>query len=170
MQQCYFGFFTWFFADNYTNLKVAKYFSEQQTKLGKINGHIEEIYSGHMVIKAYNAQNECEEEFVNLNSNLYTSAWKAQFISGLMMPIMSFVSNFAYVAVCIVGAVLAMNGVISFGVIVAFMLYVRLFTQPLSTLAQAANVMQSALAAKGAVALTDPTNYVFMQFSLFCRR
>ncbi len=127
--------------------KSQKYFSEQQIKLGKINGHIEEIYSGHTVIKAYNAENECEEEFDGLNSNLYTSAWKAQFISGLMMPIMSFVSNFAYVAVCIVGAVLAMNGVISFGVIVAFMLYVRLFTQPLSTLAQAANVMQSALAA-----------------------
>ncbi len=127
--------------------KSQKYFSKQQVKLGKINGHIEEIYSGHTVIKAYNAENESEEEFVSLNSNLYTSAWKAQFISGLMMPIMSFVSNFAYVAVCVVGAVLAMNGVISFGVIVAFMLYVRLFTQPLSTLAQAANVMQSALAA-----------------------
>lgn len=124
-----------------------KHFTAQQEGLGDINGHIEEIYSGHSVVKAYNATTEARRTFETINDNLYNSAWKSQFLSGLMMPLMQFVGNFGYVAVCVVGAVLAMNGTISFGVIVAFMVYIRLFTQPLSQIAQAANNMQRAAAA-----------------------
>jgi len=122
--------------------KSGKFFVAQQRGLGDINGHIEEIYSGHNVVKAYNGGKAATETFEKINGTLYESGWKSQFISGLMMPIMSFMGNLGYVAVCVVGAVLAMNGTISFGVIVAFMIYVRLFTQPLSQLSQA---MQSLL-------------------------
>ncbi len=127
--------------------KSQKHFIAQQEDLGNINGHIEEIYSGHNVVKAYNGEREAGEVFRDINSRLYNSAWKSQFLSGLMMPIMNFVGNFGYVAVCVVGAALAMGGHISFGVIVAFMIYVRFFTQPLSQLAQAANSLQRAAAA-----------------------
>ena len=127
--------------------KSQKYFSQQQSELGRINGHIEENYSGHNVVKVYNGGKEAKEIFEESNSKLYKSAWKSQFLSGLMMPIMSFIGNFGYVAVCVVGAALAMNGNITFGVIVAFMVYIRLFTQPLSQIAQAANNLQRTAAA-----------------------
>ncbi len=124
-----------------------KYFVAQQTGLGDINAHIEEIYTNHNVVKVYNGSKEEIKEFKIINKKLYNSAWKSQFLSGLMMPIMGFIGNFGYVCVCVVGAALAMNGTISFGVIVAFMLYIRLFTQPLSQIAQALNSLQRTAAA-----------------------
>ena len=126
--------------------KSQKYFTQQQNSLGAINGHIEEIYSGHNVVKAYNGEKGAKQTFDNINKQLYTSAWKSQFLSGLMMPLMQFIGNFGYVAVCIVGALLAVNGIIDFGVIAAFIIYVRLFTQPLSQIAQAFTNLQSASA------------------------
>ncbi len=179
--------------------KSQKFFQRQQNLLGKINGHIEEVYTGHSVIKVYNAQEKVNNEFkvindelrdsawksqfisglmmplmsfignfgyvavcvvgailtfkkVNnefkvINDELRDSAWKSQFISGLMMPLMSFIGNFGYVAVCVVGAILTFNDKISFGVIVAFMMYIRFFTQPLAQFAQAATSLQSTSAA-----------------------
>jgi len=127
--------------------KSQKYFTDQQKQLGEINGHIEEIYSGHNVVKVYNGGKEAKQTFEVINDKLYNSGWKSQFMSGLMMPIMAFIGNFGYVCVCVIGAVLAVNGTISFGVIVAFMLYIRLFTQPLSQLAQAAQNLQRTAAA-----------------------
>lgn len=127
--------------------KSQKYFKEQQQNLGDINGQIEEVYTGHNVIKAYNAGERAVDEFEQTNTKLYTSAWKSQFLSGLMMPIMQFAGNFSYVMVCIVGGALAINGKISFGVIVAFMIYVRLFTNPLADIAQSFNTLQRAAAA-----------------------
>lgn len=127
--------------------KSQKYFSSQQKELGNINGHIEEIYSSHNIVKAYNGEKEAIKIFEDINDRLYDSAWKSQFLSGLMMPIMTFIGNFGYVAVCVVGAILAFNGKISFGVIVAFMIYIRLFTQPLAQMAQAATSLQSTAAA-----------------------
>lgn len=127
--------------------KSQKHFVAQQQELGNINGHIEEIYSGHNVVKVYNGGEDAKRIFRGINDKLYNSAWKSQFMSGLMMPIMSFIGNFGYVAVCVVGAALAMNGTITFGVIVAFMTYIRLFTQPLSQMAQAATSLQSTAAA-----------------------
>ena len=127
--------------------KSQKYFKAQQEDLGNINGHIEEIYSGHNVVKVYNGEKEASKVFEDINGRLYKSAWKSQFLSGLMMPLMGFIGNFGYVTVCVVGATLAMNGKISFGVIVAFMIYVRFFTQPLSQIAQAMNNLQRTAAA-----------------------
>lgn len=127
--------------------RSQKYFAQQQVGLGKINGHIEEIYSGHNVVRAYSAELAARQAFDEINENLYESAWKSQFLSGLMMPVMNFVGNFGYVAVCVVGAILSMNGHTSFGTIVAFMIYIRLFTQPLSQFAQAATSLQSTAAA-----------------------
>ena len=127
--------------------KSQAFFIAQQGELGAINGQIEEIYSGHNIVKAYNGSAAAKENFEGVNRKLYQSAWKSQFMSGLMMPLMGFIGNFGYVAVCVVGAVLAMNGTISFGVIVAFMMYVRLFTQPLSQLAQAFQNLQRTAAA-----------------------
>lgn len=127
--------------------KSQKYFSAQQKGLGNVNGYIEEIYSGHNIVKAYNGSRNAKKNFEEINEGLYDSAWKSQFLSGLMMPIMQFIGNFGYVSVCVVGAVLAMKGTISFGVIVAFMMYIRLFTQPLSQMAQAANNLQRTAAA-----------------------
>lgn len=124
-----------------------KYFMQQQRELGRINGHIEEIYSGHSVVRVSNAMRGASETFEEINEKLYNSAWKSQFLSGLMMPLMGFIGNFGYVAVCIVGAALAMHGKITFGVIVAFMIYIRLFTNPLSQLAQASTSIQSTAAA-----------------------
>ena len=128
--------------------KSQKFFARQQRYLGDINGHIEETYAGHNVIKAYNAEGKVKVTFDEINAKLYTSAWKSQFFSGLMQPLMAFIGNLGYVAVCVVGAVLLVNGRITdFGVITAFTLYVRLFTSPLSQLAQAFTSMQSAAAA-----------------------
>lgn len=127
--------------------KSQSYFKAQQKNLGEINGQIEEVYTGHEVIKVYNAGSRIIEDFENTNDKLYESAWKSQFLSGLMMPIMQFSGNFSYVMVCIVGGALAIEGKISFGVIVAFMIYVRLFTQPLSQIAQGFNTLQRAAAA-----------------------
>ncbi len=124
-----------------------KYFTRQQKLVGEINGHVEEVYAGHNVVKAYNAEHNLYKKFYKINAELYACMWKSQFMSGLMMPLMNFIGNFGYVAVCVVGATLAMNGTISFGVIVAFMIYVRLFTQPLSTIAQSATSLQSTSAA-----------------------
>lgn len=131
--------------------RSQKYFIAQQEGLGSINGHIEEIYSGHQVVKAYNAGREVKATFEGMNESLYESAWKSQFLSGMMMPLMHFVGNFGYVAVSVVGAVLVVRGVISFGVIVAFMMYVRQFTQPLSQVAQSMQPLQRAAAASGRV-------------------
>lgn len=122
--------------------KSQEYFISQQSELGNINGHIEEIYSSHNVVKVYNGSNASKKVFEDINEKLFSSAWKSQFLSGLMMPLMGFIGNFGYVAVCVVGATLAIKGTISFGVIVAFTLYVRLFTQPLNQIAQAANNLQ----------------------------
>ena len=127
--------------------KSQKYFTARQRELGKMNGHIEEVYSGHNVVKTYNATREVTEEFDKLNASLYTCNRKSQFLSGLMGPIMGFVGNLGYVAVCIVGAILTSNNVITFGVIVAFMIYVRMFTNPLSQIAQAMTALQSTAAA-----------------------
>jgi len=127
--------------------RSQKYFMQQQHDLGLINGHIEEIYSGHNVVKVSNAIDDAKAKFEKINGSLYNSAWKSQFLSGLMMPLMGFIGNFGYVAVCIVGAALVMSGKITFGVIVAFMIYIRLFTNPLSQMAQAATSVQSAAAA-----------------------
>lgn len=127
--------------------KSQKYFLAEQNYLGEINGHIEEIYSGHQVVRNYNAEKQVTKAFDKINEKLYISNWKSQFLSGLMMPIMHFVGNFGYVSVCILGAILALKGTISFGVIVAFMLYIRLFTNPLSQIAQVTTELQSTAAA-----------------------
>ena len=127
--------------------KSQKYFVEQQRELGNINGHIEEIYSGHIIVKAYNGEKIAKKKFDKINNDLYLSGWKSQFMSGLMTPLMNFIGNFGYVMVCIVGAVLVMQGKISFGVIVAFMIYIRFFTQPLSQIAQAMQNLQRTAAA-----------------------
>lgn len=127
--------------------RSQKYFSRQQKCLGALSGQIEEIYSGHTVVKAYNGEKLAKETFDQLNRELRESAAKAQGMAGLMNPLMTFIGNFGYVAVCVVGAVLTMNGNIGFEVIVAFMMYVRLFTQPLSQIAQAVQTLQSAAAA-----------------------
>ena len=129
-------------------MKVSqKYFTRQQVALGDVNGHVEEMYTGHTVVKAYCGEERSIEQFEKYNNDLYVSGWKSQFLSGLMMPIMNFVGNFGYVVVCVVGAALAMDGNIEFGVIVAFMMYVRLFTQPLAQFAQAFQNLQRCAAA-----------------------
>lgn len=127
--------------------KSQKYFIQKQEELGKLNGYIEEMYSGHNVVKAYNGTKDAIKEFKVLNDKLYEANRKSQFLSGLMHPIMGFVGNFGYVMVCIVGALLTMNNIISFGVIVAFMIYIRLFTNPLNQIAQAMSSLQSVSAA-----------------------
>ncbi len=123
------------------------YFSAQQKSLGDLNGHIEEIYSAHTVVKAYNGEEEACEAFDRMNSDLRSAAFRAQSLSGLMPPIMGFIGNLGYVAVCVVGALLTQNNIITFGVIIAFTMYVRYFTQPLSQIAQAMQTLQSAAAA-----------------------
>ena len=127
--------------------KSQKYFIARQEELGELNGHIEEIYSGINVVKVYNGKNEANKKFDELNKKVKEANRKSQFLSGLMQPVMNFIGNFGYVAVCIVGALLAMNNVITFGVIVAFMTYVRLFTNPLSQIAQSMTSLQSTAAA-----------------------
>ena len=127
--------------------KSQKYFARLQDEIGELNGHIEEMYSGHNVMKVYNGVDNANEKFNEINDRIFDNARKGNFLSGLMHPFMGFISNFGYVCVCIVGALLTMNNVIDFGVIVAFMLYIRLFTQPLSQIAQAASSLQSCAAA-----------------------
>ena len=127
--------------------KSQKYFIARQEELGNINGHIEEIYSGHNVVECYNAKGEVTKTFDELNGRLRECNKKSQFLSGLMQPMMGFIGNFGYVMVCIVGALLTMKGYITFGVIVAFMIYVRLFTNPLSQIAQAMTSLQTTAAA-----------------------
>ena len=127
--------------------RSQKYFERQQTDLGAMNGHVEEMYSGHLVMKAYGGEAAAKEEFDAVNRSLYRSGFMSQFLGGMMMPFMNFIGNFGYVMVCIVGAVLCIDGSISFGVIVAFMIYVRLFTQPLTQISQAMVSMQSVAAA-----------------------
>ncbi len=127
--------------------KSQKYFVAQQNQLGEINGHIEEMYAGQSIIKVYNATKENQEKFQTLNGNLYNSAWKSQFLGGIMMPLMNFIGNFSYVMVCIVGAILVANGQTDFGTITAFIVYANLFSSPLSQLAQAFNNLQSTAAA-----------------------
>lgn len=127
--------------------KSQKYFVSRQEELGNLNGHIEEIYSGLNVVKVYNGKKEADRKFDEYNKRVYEANRKSQFLSGLMQPIMGFIGNFGYVAVCIVGALLTMNNIISFGVIVAFITYVRLFTNPLSQIAQSMTLLQSTAAA-----------------------
>lgn len=124
-----------------------KYFARQQKHLGELNGHVEEIYTGHTVVKAYNGEEEARKTFQDLNGKLKESAFRAQCLAGMMQPLMGFIGNLGYVAVCVVGAILTMKGTIGFEVIIAFMMYVRYFTQPLSQMAQAAQSLQSAAAA-----------------------
>ena len=131
--------------------KSQRYFQEQQSNLAAINGYVEEMYSGHNVITCYNGAEKTRQAFNVLNQNLYASMWKSQFISGIMFPLMNFVGNFGYVMVVIVGATMAINGSISMGTIVAFMVYVRIFSQPLSQIAQGITTLQSASAAMGRV-------------------
>ena len=127
--------------------KSQKYFVERQEKLGKLNGYIEEIYSAHNVVTAYNGIEETNDEFDKMNHKLYKCSRMSQFLSGIMPPLMGFVGNLGYVAVCVVGAILTTNNVITFGVIVAFMVYVRLFTNPLNQIAQSLTSFQSTAAA-----------------------
>ena len=127
--------------------KSQKYFVRRQTELGKLNGHIEEIYSSHTIVKAYNGEEESLNKFNELNNKVYDCNRKSQFLSGLMPPMMGFIGNFSYVAVCIVGAILVIKGNITFGVIIAFIMYARLFTSPLSQIAQSMTQLQTAAAA-----------------------
>ncbi|MCR5492294.1 MAG: ABC transporter ATP-binding protein/permease [Streptococcus sp.] len=126
-------------------------FKRQQNNLAAVNGYVEEIYSGHNVVTSYNVSEETSEAFKKLNTNLYKSMWQSQFLSGIMMPLMIFIGNFGYVMVCVVGAVKVINGDITMGDVVAFMTYVRIFSQPLSQIAQAFTQMQSATAAMSRV-------------------
>ena len=127
--------------------RSRKYFQQQQKNLGDMNGHIEEMYSGHDIVRVYGAVKQAKDEFGRINENLYSSSWKSQFFGGLMQPFMGFIGNFGYVAVCVVGAALTMSGDIRFGTIVAFISYVKLFTNPLTQISQAANSLMSAGAA-----------------------
>lgn len=141
------GFFLMFLIMGHSQ----KYFAAKQKWLGAMNGHIEEVYSGHNIVKLFNGEAKEKEKFIKLNEKMCESDWKSQFFSGLMQPIMAFIGNFAYVAVCVMGAYLVMNDYTTFGTIVAFMIYVRLFTNPLAQMAQAATQLQSTAAASGRV-------------------
>jgi ATP-binding cassette subfamily B protein len=127
--------------------KSQKYFKQQQDYLGHVNGHVEEMYGGHMVVKAFNGEARSVEQFDELNDTLYGSAWKSQFLSGMMMPIMGFIGNLGYVAVCILGGYLAVRNAITIGDIQAFIQYIRSFTQPITQLANISNVLQQTAAA-----------------------
>ncbi len=130
-------------------LRSQKYFTSRQRNLSKLNGYVEEMYSGHDVVRISRANDGIKRKFGEMNDELYDSDWRSQFLSGIMQPLMTVIGNLGYVAVCVVGAALAMDGQIEFGVIVAFIMYVRLFTSPLSTLAQGMTQMQTAAAAGG---------------------
>ena len=131
--------------------KSQRFFKRQQNNMANMNGYVEEYYTGHNIITSYSAVHQTKIQFDNLNKNLHSSMWKSQFFSGIMMPMMQFIGNFGYVMVCVVGATLALNGSITIGTIVAFMTYVRIFSQPLSQIAQAITQLQSASAAMGRV-------------------
>ena len=132
-------------------VKNQPLFKQQQDNLAKVSGYVEEIYSGHNIVISYNGRHQAKNHFDAINQDLYHSMWKSQFFSGIMMPLMQFVGNFGYVMVCIVGAVLTINGDITIGTIVAFMTYVRIFTQPIGQMAQGITQLQSASAAMGRV-------------------
>ena len=127
--------------------KSQKYFKAQQDTLGELNGQIEENYTGHNIVRAFNGEKQEKLAFNNINKKLYSNIWKSQFFSGIMQPLMSFVGNFSFVVVCVVGAVLCSQSIIEFGVIVSFMIYIRLFTSPLGQIAQIATTLQSTAAA-----------------------
>ncbi len=131
--------------------KSQPLFKKQQANLADVSGYVEEVYSGHNVVSSYNAIQQSKRQFENLNNQLFASMWKSQFFSGIMMPLMQFIGNFGYVMVCIVGATMAINGDITMGTIVAFMTYVRIFTQPIAQIAQGITQLQSANAAMGRV-------------------
>lgn len=131
--------------------KSQPLFKKQQANLAYVSGYVEEVYSGHNVVSSYNAIQQSKKQFENLNNQLFASMWKSQFFSGIMMPLMQFIGNFGYVMVCIVGATMAINGDITMGTIVAFMTYVRIFTQPIAQIAQGITQLQSANAAMGRV-------------------
>ena len=124
-----------------------KYFKQQQDYLGHVNGHVEEMYGGHIVMKAFNGEADSVERFDELNNTLFGAAWKSQFLSGLMMPIMGFVGNLGYVAICILGGYLAIKNAITVGDIQAFIQYVRSFTQPITQIANISNILQQTAAA-----------------------
>lgn len=127
--------------------RSQKYFVAQQKSLGDVNGHIEEVYSGHNIMKAFNAEEKLLEKFSSINNELYNSAWKSQFLSGMMMPIMTFIGNIGYVAVSILGGLFAVRGIIDVGDILSFIQYIRSFTQPVTQISQISNMLQSAMAA-----------------------
>ena len=143
--------FTGFALSSIIMVKSQPLFKQQQDNLAKVSGYVEEIYSGHNVAISYNGRHQAKDHFDVINQELYHSMWKSQFFSGIMMPLMQFVGNFGYVMVCIVGAVLTINGDITIGTIVAFMTYVRIFTQPIGQMAQGITQLQSASAAMGCV-------------------
>ena len=124
-----------------------KYFKKQQVNLGKLNGYVEEMYSGHVIIKAYNKEEATLKDFGKINKELHDSSWKSQFLSGLMNPVMNFIGNLAYVVICVFTASLILKGEIGFGAITSFVIYIRLFTQPLNQIAQVSNNLQSTAAA-----------------------
>ena len=126
--------------------RSQKYFAARQKSLGELNGYVEEMYSGHEVVRISRAGRKVDEHFDNLNAAVYDANWRSQFLSGMMQPLMNIVGNIAYVAVCVFGSILAMNGTIDFGVIVSFILYVRLFTSPLTQIAQGMTNLQTASA------------------------
>lgn len=126
--------------------KSQKYFKEQQEYLGHVNGQVEEVFGGHNIIKSFNREENVLNDFEKTNNILYNSAWKSQFLSGLMMPIMNFIGNLGYVAVAILGGILAAKGTISVGDIQSFIQYVRNFTQPIGQIAQVSNMLQSTAA------------------------
>ncbi|HFE0901262.1 TPA: ABC transporter ATP-binding protein [Streptococcus agalactiae] len=132
-------------------VKSQPLFKKQQMNLANISGYVEEIYSGHNIVTSHNARQQAKSDFQLLNDKLHSSMWKSQFFSGIMMPLMQFIGNFGYVMVCVVGAMLAIKGTITMGTIVAFMTYVRIFTQPIGQIAQGITQLQSAIAAMGRV-------------------
>lgn len=127
--------------------RSQKYFKQQQDYLGNVNGHVEEMYSGHVVMKAFNGEEKSIEKFDKLNGQLYGAAWKSQFLTSIMMPLMNFVGNLGYVAICILGGYLAAQGSINVGDVQAFMQYVRQFNQPISQIANISNILQQTAAA-----------------------
>ncbi len=127
--------------------KSQKYFVRQQSSLGQLNGHVEEIYTGHTIVKAYNAEEEAKEKFTSINNELYNSAWKSQFLSGLMMPIMALIGNIGYVIIAVLGAILCIENKIDIGVIASFTMYIGYFSRPLNQIAQITTQLQSTLAA-----------------------
>lgn len=126
--------------------KSQKFFLDRQESLGKLNGYVEEMYSGHEVVRISRGADNVKKHFAGLNEAVYNANWKSQFLSGIMQPLMNVIGNLAYVAVCVFGSVLALNGTITFGVIISFILYVRLFTSPLGQIAQGMTNMQTASA------------------------